>query len=746
MFECVYRRVLSDEDTDDDVRNKQLVAGPGVVLVVVLPLIYLYWAVTTGVWFDSYRTGLLLIAAAFVIALIHMMRTKQLPIPLVQALALTVCAGIICLDWASAGSPGSPRLWSMSIIVVDMLLVMAVPAATVKLIIGAVLFWLFLTSVEDCLRFGLYRMDHWSTPTDDELENAKCDDPPCAVTAFSGVFRAFAYSLVFLLDFYFTRGFAVGMRQQMDVVEASIRTAEDIAVLLADYETDAAKEIVEGAEDSTMPPRLRAALQQLLTNLCLYRSFLPQSCLPGQWRDDGDSSSAPSSARSVRSSKMSTAKESNSQPPGLDSRQGTVTVHASVGLFVPNAGSSSPGPRSLLAPGSPRSRRRSSPKTLRLSLRREKSLRSESALSESRLSHPREAPRARTQEQLSKKHCTFVAANVRGYLALPCHATPSQITSFHDEALSKMHSSVALHKGITEYFIGDRFFASLNGVRYVPGHRSRGAKLCHSIHSLRISCCGSDLSGHRSSLKSGAGDRPDSSVGRHTADVSVSTPVLAHSPCHGIENVASVLDEGPVQVSTACFSAECVCGVIGTDTQKRFSFIGHVVTWAKALERVATRRSAMALVNASIRGDSDVAFHYKFCEYLRLAKHPDEPAKIYEMKEKIGEAGNEEWMYQLARQGHGEWSRYNRAAEALIHGDFEAAMEAVEEAITDFRDSKHTPDTAVADCVALERRIAAREMPAANLLHEAYVQVTDGGSGMSLGQGLSPAVAVSWAS
>eukprot|EP01065_Artemidia_motanka_P007062 TRINITY_DN1346_c3_g1_i4.p1 TRINITY_DN1346_c3_g1~~TRINITY_DN1346_c3_g1_i4.p1 ORF type:complete len:696 (+),score=109.17 TRINITY_DN1346_c3_g1_i4:747-2834(+) len=695
MFECVYRRVLSDEDTDDDVRNKQLVAGPGVVLVVVLPLIYLYWAVTTGVWFDSYRTGLLLITAAFGITLVHTIRTKQLPKPLIQALALTVCAGIICLDWASAGSPGSPRLWSMSIIVVDMLLVMAVPAATVKLIIGAVLFWLFLTSVEDCLRFGLYRMDHWSTPTDDELENAKCDDPPCAVTAFSGVFRAFAYSLVFLLDFYFTRGFAVGMRQQMDVVEASIRTAEDIAVLLADYETDAAKEIVEGAEDSTMPPRLRAALQQLLTNLCLYRSFLPQSCLPGQWRDDGDSSSAPSSGRSVRSS----ATYNSQSPQGLGSRQGT--AHVSVG-------------------------------------RREKSLRSESALSESRLSHPREAPRARTQEQLSKKHCTFVAANVRGYLALPCHATPSQITSFHDEALSKMHSSVALHKGITEYFIGDRFFASLNGVRYVPGHRSRGAKLCHSIHSLRISCCGSDLSGHQSSLMSGAGDQPDSSVG-------VSGPVLAQSPCLG-ESVASVLDEGPVKVSTACFSAECVCGVIGTDTQKRFSFIGHVVTWAKALERVATRRSAMALVNASIRGDSDVAFHYKFCEYLRLAKHPDEPAKIYEMKEKIGEAGNEEWMYQLARQGHGEWSRYNRAAEALIHGDFEAAMEAVEEAITDFRDSKHTPDTAVADCVALERRIAAREMPAANLLHEAYVQVTDGGSGMSLGQGLSPAVAVSWAS
>ena len=94
-----------------------------------------------------------------------------------------------------------------------------------------------------------------------------CASPPCAVGTFTGINELILISLVFLCDFYLTRGFSRGMHAQMQLVRASVSVSQTVAVLLSRYATDEAWELLEGEEGRQLPDELRKAYRQLLLNL-----------------------------------------------------------------------------------------------------------------------------------------------------------------------------------------------------------------------------------------------------------------------------------------------------------------------------------------------------------------------------------------------------------------------------------------------------------------------------------------------
>eukprot|EP00664_Eupelagonemidae_sp_cell27_P002570 gene2570-7600_t len=70
-------------------------------------------------------------------------------------------------------------------------------------------------------------------------------------------------------------------------LEASIAAAEDISSLLASYETEKARALIEAHAAGMLPARLHGALSRLLGNLQTYKRFLPDSVIAGS---RGDSS------------------------------------------------------------------------------------------------------------------------------------------------------------------------------------------------------------------------------------------------------------------------------------------------------------------------------------------------------------------------------------------------------------------------------------------------------------------------
>eukprot|EP00665_Eupelagonemidae_sp_cell47_P007113 gene7112-3528_t len=63
------------------------------------------------------------------------------------------------------------------------------------------------------------------------------------------------------------------MREQVDLVRASIAVSSDVAALLASYSVGAAEELIDGEGGRSMPAELRDSYRHLLQNLKAYKPY-----------------------------------------------------------------------------------------------------------------------------------------------------------------------------------------------------------------------------------------------------------------------------------------------------------------------------------------------------------------------------------------------------------------------------------------------------------------------------------------
>eukprot|EP01065_Artemidia_motanka_P043836 TRINITY_DN6148_c0_g1_i1.p1 TRINITY_DN6148_c0_g1~~TRINITY_DN6148_c0_g1_i1.p1 ORF type:complete len:774 (+),score=259.54 TRINITY_DN6148_c0_g1_i1:278-2323(+) len=162
------------------------------------------------------------------------------------------------------------RQWNYAVIIMDLALVLNVETRATLWMLAALVLYLAVISV-DTSTSGLYK----ELSPDTVPWICECGEPPCMRPAASAVQVATSATLIFLIDFFLTRGFATRMREQMSAVQAAVAVTEAMAELLSLYEVEEGRAVLEGEAGRRLPDKLRAALSRLLHNLEEYKPYLP---------------------------------------------------------------------------------------------------------------------------------------------------------------------------------------------------------------------------------------------------------------------------------------------------------------------------------------------------------------------------------------------------------------------------------------------------------------------------------------
>eukprot|EP01062_Namystynia_karyoxenos_P080117 TRINITY_DN8580_c0_g1_i1.p1 TRINITY_DN8580_c0_g1~~TRINITY_DN8580_c0_g1_i1.p1 ORF type:complete len:898 (+),score=158.80 TRINITY_DN8580_c0_g1_i1:328-2694(+) len=182
-----------------------------------------------------------------------------------------------CLhDWWSV-IQGRPRVWSLVVLLADIALVTRRPARVAYSLLALLTLWLLIERAEALAQFGLVDWGDWGAEQP-VPPSCDCTRPPCQLDVGAAIPTFVGWLFVLYADFYLTRGFADGMRQQFEVVQSSVRVSERVTQMLAAYDTDEARRVV-AEEGGTLPGALCASYERLLNNLDSYRVFLPDSLL-----------------------------------------------------------------------------------------------------------------------------------------------------------------------------------------------------------------------------------------------------------------------------------------------------------------------------------------------------------------------------------------------------------------------------------------------------------------------------------
>eukprot|EP00756_Hemistasia_phaeocysticola_P034382 Hpha_TRINITY_DN16517_c3_g6::TRINITY_DN16517_c3_g6_i1::g.133061::m.133061 len=136
---------------------------------------------------------------------------------LLDALLVMSALGLCAIDIGNAAVTSPFRSWTFVILALDCALVFQRDHMPL-FIIPFVLLCVSAEVVESVERFGLYETGYWGS-AGVEVSYCDCASPPCGNSLGGAAITIFAVCLTFLGDFYFTRGFATGMRLQLRRVE-----------------------------------------------------------------------------------------------------------------------------------------------------------------------------------------------------------------------------------------------------------------------------------------------------------------------------------------------------------------------------------------------------------------------------------------------------------------------------------------------------------------------------------------------
>ena len=227
---------------------------------------------------SAYLAMLAVWIASFGFGLVVMITTKSVPSWLILLLIVTSNFGCIWGDFLSSADGGNFRIWPMMLLNLDLLILCKVPASAISFSLFTLLLWIAITTVEDSRRFGLYDIDMPGVPSyAARIKMCSCKHPPCPIGEFNGALRMCFFSFVILLQFYFMTKVSHALNAEKDRVGASVKTTNNIARYLRQYDLERATAILEEERD-VLPSGLLEAFHALINNLERYKPYLPQSC------------------------------------------------------------------------------------------------------------------------------------------------------------------------------------------------------------------------------------------------------------------------------------------------------------------------------------------------------------------------------------------------------------------------------------------------------------------------------------
>ena len=219
----------------------------------------------------------------------YILGTRTAPLWLVQVYVTFQALGATLVLDLHGMAHTSFRWWPLLVVYLDIALVLDLRPVS-YIIVGFALTYLTFVQTAAVVDPGLIMTDPWHDDESHPLSACDCLKPPCAVPPGESYATLGCTTIIFLLDFYFTRSFATGMRAEQRAVAASVLVAECVAEKLASFDLEAAEVLLvgngtgnggggggggDGAEN--LPPKLRSALLNILSNLQEYRPYLPDA-------------------------------------------------------------------------------------------------------------------------------------------------------------------------------------------------------------------------------------------------------------------------------------------------------------------------------------------------------------------------------------------------------------------------------------------------------------------------------------
>ena len=215
--------------------------------------------------------------------------------------------------WDLNGRVSQLPSWPMLVLIIDMLLVMRVPARYSWYLVATTVVYLTVMLCEQTWRFGFFDLPGLK-PQEGTYGRREfyskvvaCDKIPCASpTAASSFTNATA---VFLIDFFVTRGFAREVLKEQAAMEKTIEAVQEIASLLAKYDVEGVARMLKMRE-AELPEQMYETLHSLEQNLRMYRPYLPAALFEEMEEEDD--------VDETLSKRMSVA------PPGLTTETATI--------------------------------------------------------------------------------------------------------------------------------------------------------------------------------------------------------------------------------------------------------------------------------------------------------------------------------------------------------------------------------------------------------------------------------------
>ena len=159
---------------------------------------------------------------------------------------------------------GTEDIWSTSILLTDVLLLFRCRQAALRAMVSFTVVFLIVKTTEEAIRFGLYDWVDWGQTT---TQKPEAKGLGWLSTTLS------VRLIVFLGDFAMTQRFVLGLKEEQQHATQAVELAQLIADALVEFDLNKAEMLVRKSKDT----KLTCAFRALLSNLHVYRPFLPDA-------------------------------------------------------------------------------------------------------------------------------------------------------------------------------------------------------------------------------------------------------------------------------------------------------------------------------------------------------------------------------------------------------------------------------------------------------------------------------------
>ena len=276
----------------------------------------------------------------------------------------------------------------------------------------------------------------------------------------------------------------------------------------------------------------------------------------------------------------------------------------------------------------------------------------------------------------------------RPYLPQSCFANESESESESESEHSLRISEVSGSGGISSSLsalstenakvpvIGRQFVVTTASIIIINIKNSydvleQSQKLFKSLIDDMVSVCSSFITKNKGTLDLFLGDRIYANFGatRNHSSHPMSSVEASQNIIRSSDTILSSYQEGTTSVlslNIGMASGKLVCGDLGSENIRRYSFIGRMTHLVGVVERAGCQMNVPMLCEQGLY--LNVKEMIEICVFHQTIIHDGITLVLYEVIPTTENSNPEEWMYELESRGVGKWDNFNKIATALLLG------------------------------------------------------------------------------